>query len=578
MKLYVNASAAPGGDGSQARPFNTIQAAADIAVAGDEVLVMPGVYRENVSPKHGGTERNRIVYRSVEPRKAVITGAEPLKGWHNESGNVWSVRVSNAAFTERNPYTTRISGDWFIADFVAHTGDVYMNGKSLYEVTSLDAVRNPQPYPNSWDSEYSIHVWYAEQDAQTDETVFYANFQGKDPNEEKVEFSVRSACFAPREQGIGYITLSGFTVCQAATQWAPPTAFQEGMIAPHWSKGWIIEDCEIYESKCCGISLGKYLQKNNDNKWLHWKYKDGTQTERECICLAQAEGWSKETIGSHTVRRCRVTDCGQVGVCGSLGAVFSRIEDCEVSYCFWQKPYYGCEMGGIKIHGAVDFAIDGCRVHHCGYSGIWFDWMAQGARISRTRLWANDLDFFFEVNHGPILVEGCDLGSAKALIANSQNVAFIGSRIAGSFVFGNDSRKTPVFEPHSVVPVSIDEADCGQGAFVFFNNILAYDPAYADARYPSRFEDNWSIPAANWRVDDATGSMVATPETTCPQFRPVDAGRLGRASVFVNQEYPEPTPGLDTPQLGTGFAIYLSGTWQAGQLSAAHPAETVFGQ
>ena len=64
------------------------------------------------------------------------------------------------------------------------------------------------------------------------------------------------------------------------------------MIAPHWSKGWIIEDCEIYESKCCGISLGKYLQKNNDNKWLHWKYKDGTQTERECICLAQAEGWS----------------------------------------------------------------------------------------------------------------------------------------------------------------------------------------------------------------------------------------------------------------------------------------------
>lgn len=182
MKLYVNASAAPGGDGSQARPFNTIQAAADIAVAGDDVLVMPGVYRENVSPKHGGTERNRIVYRSVEPRKAVIAGAEPLKGWHNESGNVWSVRVSNAVFTERNPYTTRISGDWFIADFVAHTGDVYMNGKSLYEVTSLDAVRNPQPYPNSWDSEYSIHVWYAEQDAQTDETVFYANFQGKDPN------------------------------------------------------------------------------------------------------------------------------------------------------------------------------------------------------------------------------------------------------------------------------------------------------------------------------------------------------------------------------------------------------------
>ena len=30
------------------------------------------------------------------------------------------------------------------------------------------------------------------------------------------------------------------------------------MIGPHWSKGWIIEDCEITNSKCCGISLGKY--------------------------------------------------------------------------------------------------------------------------------------------------------------------------------------------------------------------------------------------------------------------------------------------------------------------------------
>ena len=70
---------------------------------------------------------------------------------------------------------------------------------------------------------------------------------------------------------------------------APPTAYQEGMVGPHWSKGWIIEDCEISDSKCSGISLGKYRQPNNDNKWLKWKFKDGTQTERDCICQAQRE-------------------------------------------------------------------------------------------------------------------------------------------------------------------------------------------------------------------------------------------------------------------------------------------------
>ena len=70
----------------------------------------------------------------------------------------------------------------------------------------------------------------------------------------------------PLENGINYIVVSGFALRQAATQWAPPTAYQDGLIGPHWSKGWIIEDCEISESKCSGISLGKYYQKGNNNK------------------------------------------------------------------------------------------------------------------------------------------------------------------------------------------------------------------------------------------------------------------------------------------------------------------------
>ena len=39
MKYYVDCRAAAGGDGSENKPFNKIQQAADIAVAGDEVIV-----------------------------------------------------------------------------------------------------------------------------------------------------------------------------------------------------------------------------------------------------------------------------------------------------------------------------------------------------------------------------------------------------------------------------------------------------------------------------------------------------------------------------------------------------------
>ena len=76
MIRYVDCTAAYPGDGSRLHPFKTISQAAAVAMPGDEVLVAPGVYREEVSPRWAGTRLAPIVYRSAEPRAAVITGAE----------------------------------------------------------------------------------------------------------------------------------------------------------------------------------------------------------------------------------------------------------------------------------------------------------------------------------------------------------------------------------------------------------------------------------------------------------------------------------------------------------------------
>ena len=78
MIYYVDAKAERNGNGSCQRPFKHIDDAARIAVAGDEILVAPGIYREKVTPRNAGREDARIVYRSAEPLGAVITGAEPL--------------------------------------------------------------------------------------------------------------------------------------------------------------------------------------------------------------------------------------------------------------------------------------------------------------------------------------------------------------------------------------------------------------------------------------------------------------------------------------------------------------------
>ena len=502
MIYYVDAKAARPGDGSREKPFTAIQQAASIARPGDEVLVLPGVYRESVSPVYGGTPEARITYRSVERGGAVITGAERVTDWEDLGGNVWRASVPNGLFTDRNSFTTLVSGDWFIASFIAHTGDVYLNRKSLYEVTSLEAVRRPVRSETSWDPDFSVYTWYTEQDAKNDATVLYANFQGADPNAENVEISVRKRCFYPEAEGVGYITLSGFTMCQAANQWAPPTAYQEGMIGPHWSKGWIIEDCEVFESKCSGISLGKYLQPNNDNKWLRWKYKDGTQTERDCICQAQREGWTKERIGSHVVRRCHIHDCGQTGIVGHLGGVFSVIEDNHIHNINNKQNLAGAEIGGIKMHAAIDVVFRHNHIHHCT-RGLWLDWQAQGTRVTGNLFHDNSLpheflmnrkammgqgeDIFVEVSHGPTLIDHNLLLSTRSVKLATQGVALVHNLVAGALTAvgrGTDNgsktlksaRYTPYHVPHRTEIAGF--MSFLHGDMRFYNNVFVQRPVH----------------------------------------------------------------------------------------------------
>ena len=481
MIYYVNASAGTPGDGTKENPFSTIQKAADLAQPGDEVIVLPGIYREDVDPKHAGRPDARITYRSLKPLSAVITGAGPLGNWTPEGNGVWTSRVPNTLFGEFNPYTALVSGDWFNGTLTQHLGDIFLNDKSMYEVQDPEQVRHPEISLVSWDPEFSVYTWTCRQDAQADETVFLANFHEKDPNLENVEITLRRHCFYPQKEQIGYITFSGFTVCKACPQWAPPTAYQEGMIGPHWSKGWIIEDCEIFEAKCSGISLGKYLQPENDNKWLKWKYKDGTQTERDCIMQAVNEGWSKETVGSHIVRRCNIHDCGQPGIVGHLGGVFSLIEDNHIHHINNKQNLAGAEIGGIKMHAAIDCIFRRNHIHHCT-RGIWLDWQAQGTRVTQNFMHHNTLpnlkdtlqyteesrkslfsglgeDLFVEVSHGPTLIDNNLLLSTRSIKFASQGGAIVHNLIGGSIVsvgIGTDNgvpdlptpRYTPYHVPH----------------------------------------------------------------------------------------------------------------------------------
>ena len=115
----------------------------------------------------------------------------------------------------------------------------------------------------------------------------------------------------------------------AATSWAPPTARQEGLLGPNWARGWVIEDNDIHDSKCSGISIGKEGS-TGENEFTKYHRKPGYQYQMEAVFRARNIGWSRERVGSHVIRGNVIHDCGQNGIVGHLGCVFSEIYGNEI--------------------------------------------------------------------------------------------------------------------------------------------------------------------------------------------------------------------------------------------------------
>ncbi|WOC32940.1 MULTISPECIES: right-handed parallel beta-helix repeat-containing protein [Caproicibacterium] len=448
-------------DGTQAHPFLTISKAAALAMPGDCVIVHAGVYREWVKPEHSGrSDAERIVYTAAPGEKVVIKGSEQIKSWQPVEGDVWKAVLPNSFFGSYNPYKETLGGDWFIypADHALHPGDVYLNGKSFYEASSLEEVKHPQirteGYNPPWTKhpeklphpEDTVFQWYTESDEES--TTIYANFQGKNPNEELTEINVRRSCFYPERIGRNYITVRGFEMAQAACPWTPPTADQPGLLGTHWSKGWIIEQNVIHDAKCSGISIGKEASTGH-NLCTRTHRKPGYQYQMEAVFRARQTGWSKETIGSHIIRNNEIYDCGQNGIVGHMGCVFSKIYHNHIHDIAVKHEFFGYEIAGIKLHVAIDVQIFHNNIHNCTL-GTWLDWQAQGTRVSKNLYYQNDRDLMVEVSHGPYLVDNNIFASAYNFDNLSQGGAYVHNLCCGTMRREDVlDRSTPYHFPHS---------------------------------------------------------------------------------------------------------------------------------
>ena len=119
LTYYVDG---PGGDGpggddsnnglSLQTPFATIQRAANVAGAGNTVIIRGGTYREQVvQPRSGVGDSFPITYQAYNNEDVIVSGGDLVTGWTQHSGDIWKATVNYNANNDRENNTLFVNGE-----------------------------------------------------------------------------------------------------------------------------------------------------------------------------------------------------------------------------------------------------------------------------------------------------------------------------------------------------------------------------------------------------------------------------------------------------------------------------------
>ena len=372
--------------------FSTVQAAADVAMPGDEVVIAPGIYREEVRiPRSGGPGRP-IVFRGEKNGRAVIRGSERWTNvWKRLPGTapVWKSLIDKTVLrTDFNPYVLPMSLGGRDKSYPVRPlavtngldtlapmtlGQIFINGKPMTEVCRASDLKAT---PDSWMVSYDgTSVWVCRSEMRPDDLV---------------EWSVRGRVFCSARRGVKHIVIDGLAFEHCANQGPFP---QVGMVDLRSGSQWTVRNCYMRYAKSIGLSVGS-------ETWVP-----------ECL-LDVPEGDRRHMLATgNRILENVISDCGVSGIAGW------KTKDLEIrgnlverngigdflhstsTNVFWE------EQAGIKLHCGNAF-IAGNIVRDNDACGIWLDTGFDRARITGNAVIGNLRGgIFLESDYGRALVD-----------------------------------------------------------------------------------------------------------------------------------------------------------------------------
>ena len=396
----TSSAADDSGPGDKARPFRTINRAAQVLQPGERVVIAAGTYRECVRPVRGGDGPSRMIsYEAAPGAQVLIKGSEILTdGWRQETvpvrfrppgspaapdeGGVttWRHDLDGALFPDAyNPFALpSIMGSWAwlntasvdMGPYLRRRGLVFVNGKPLEPVEQLRELAMPAllPFPDFTKPAMgqnglparrrggpvmqevggvpNARVW-----VDPSGTAIQIRLASGTPADHVIEVTTRQHVFVPARSGLSYIRVKGLTFQHAGNAYPFP---QYGMVSLAGGDHWILEDNTLEWANGLGLAIGF----------------DGNSA-----------GALKPGI-SQVIRRNTIRYCG-VGGIGGMGTTDSLIEDNLVEWCGWADAERGWEAAGVKFHRARNMMFRRNVVRHIRHgNAAWWDSEDANCRVT----------------------------------------------------------------------------------------------------------------------------------------------------------------------------------------------------
>ncbi|MBR5970008.1 MAG: right-handed parallel beta-helix repeat-containing protein [Lachnospiraceae bacterium] len=470
MDIHVNSRAKRGGDGSARQPYRTISEAAYAARPGDTVLVHPGLYREEVRLKHGGTKDAPLVFESIVKGGAVLTGTEIVEHFlPTEDHGVFLAQIPAELLPEGS-------------------AKVFADGKELFHTGTKESLKNcgrgrfPVDAPKDTQG-----AWYLSGNPAEGLTTLYVALPEAEIESTEIEMTLRSGCFTTAVPNVNYVTVSGFVMKDVCGQPDPAPGAEEGILGCTLSKGWVIEDCDISGTAGTGMTLG--LKAMDAALFRHESAVYAKRAEElilEQTMTAASRGFTPEKTGSHLIRRCHIHDCGRAGIAASYGALRSVIRDNHIHHIGQERAQD--PQAGILLHCGIDVKLLSNHIEHCP-AGICVRDGAQGVFLHGNLLHDNEragADLLLLRCHGPVTAKSNLFLSETSARINAQGFLFAGNLLAGAFLTGEGKRGTlaPYFLPHTTFPAGVAQVEGGDA--YLFDNVFLKEGTESLGAFPDR--------------------------------------------------------------------------------------------